>query len=87
MPNLNQILFNDFCPGLNRYVYWLKQPFGWIAFAAAAASLVAISISPVGWWILASCLAVVAIQLTWPWYQTRVCHCELIFDRPRAIEG
>ena len=87
MPNLNQILFNDFCPGLNRYVYWLKQPFGWIAFAAAAASLVAISISPVGWWILASCLAVVAIQLTWPSYQTRVCECELIFDRPRAIEG
>lgn len=87
MPNLKQILFQDFCPGLNRYVYWLKQPFGWIAFAAAAASLVAISISPVGWWILASCLAVVAIQLIWPSFQIRVCECELIFDRPRAIEG
>ena len=87
MLNLKDILCQDFCPGLNRYVYWLKQPFGWIAIGAVAALPVAISVSASGWWVLASCLALVAIQLVWPWFQIKVCDCQIVFDRLRAVEG
>ena len=87
MLNIKKILCQDFCPGLNRYVYWLKQPFGWIAIGAVAALPVALSVSSSGWWVLASCLALVAIQLVWPWLQIKACDCQIIFDRPRAVEG
>ena len=38
-------LNRDFCPGANRYVYWLKQPIGWFVLAAAAALSIGVSVA------------------------------------------
>ena len=49
---------HDFCPWANRYVYWLKQPIGWLVVAAAAAALTALFLEPQAWIIVGSLVAV-----------------------------
>ncbi len=37
---LQAIINRDFCPWVNPYITWLRQPIGWFAIAALAAGLV-----------------------------------------------
>ncbi len=86
MKRLHKILNTDFFPGLNRYVYWLKQPIGWYLLAALAALLIGLFHAWSGWLMFASLVAVIALQLVWPWVQLRFCTCELSVDRIRGRE-
>ena len=86
MKRLHKILNTDFFPGLNRYVYWLKQPIGWYLLAALAALLIGLFHAWSGWLMFASLVAVIALQLVWPWVQLRFCTCELSVDRIRGQE-
>jgi uncharacterized protein (DUF58 family) len=83
---VNQFFTTDFCPWANKYVYWMKQPLGWFALAAAASMITGLFVSPKGWLMLACCLVVIALQLCWPWVQMKLCSCEVSFDRSRIDE-
>lgn len=86
MNRINSFFNTDFCPWANKYVYWMKQPLGWFALAAAASLITGLFVSPKGWLMLACCLVVIAMQLAWPWVQMKMCSCEVSFDRNRAEE-
>jgi uncharacterized protein (DUF58 family) len=80
-------LNHDFCPGVNRYVYWLKQPIGWFVLAAAAAAFIGFSVSPQSLFVFAAILVVIVVGVAWPWVGLRGISCDLAFDRRRASEG
>lgn len=86
MKGISQFFTTDFCPWANKYVYWMKQPLGWFALAAAASLITGLFVSPKGWLMLACCLVVIALQLCWPWVQMKLCSCEVSFDRSRIDE-
>ena len=77
----------DFCPWANRYVYWLKQPIGWLIVAAAACLLIGLFLAPQGWVMFAALTAVIFLGVIWPWVAIRGVSCRLSFNRRRATEG
>lgn len=87
MNHVKSFFTTDFCPGFNKYVYWMKKPLGWYALASLAALLIALYYTYVAWFIFVGCLVVIGISLAWPWLQIRLCHCELVFDKRRSHEN
>lgn len=83
---LQNLLSTDFCPWANKYVYWLKQPIGWVVLAAIASVMVGIFHSRTGWLMLACFLVMIALGTIWPWLQIRAARCEVDFDRHRIHE-
>lgn len=77
----------DFCPWANRYVYWLKQPIGWLIVAAAASLLIGMFLAPQGWIMFSALSAVIVLGVVWPWIAIRGVSCTLRFNRRRASEG
>jgi hypothetical protein len=77
---------HDFCPNLNRYFYWLKQPIGWFVIAAVASLLVAIMLGPQGWVLFAGIVSVTLLGVLWPALAMRGLCAELSFDRRRVTE-
>lgn len=85
--NLNAGLNHDFCPGANQYVYWLKQPVGWIVCGAAFSALVGIFIGSQGFVLMWSFLALLLIGAVWPKLSMKGVECRLSFDRSRIQEN
>lgn len=77
---------HDFCPWANRYVYWLKQPIGWLVVAAIAAALVGAFVAPQGWYVAGLVLLVMGLGVAWPWLAMRGLTAEIAFDRRRCQE-
>ncbi len=67
----------DFCPGANRYVYWLKEPIGWFVVALGISVLVGMHVTPMGWTMASVIGAIIVVGMLWPWIAVRVVHCEL----------
>lgn len=77
----------DFCPWLNQYVYWLKQPIGWLIVAAAASFLIGMFLAPQGWVMFTALACVILLGVARPWIAIRGVSCDLKFNRRRASEG
>ena len=77
----------DFCPFANRYVYWLKQPIGWVACAIVASLLVGLTIGPQGYILMWSLLGLLCLGAIWPWLSIKGISCQLSFSRSRSSEG
>ncbi len=78
---------HDFCPGLNRYVYWLKEPVGWFVLATLCSLLVGVFLSPLGWTVAMGLLGVLVLGLGFPWIATKAIYCELTPHRTEVHEG
>ncbi len=76
----------DFCPWANRYVYWLKQPIGWLAAGALASLLVALVVAPQAWFVFGALMAVMMLGVAWPWISMHGLEASLAFDRKRCHE-
>jgi uncharacterized protein (DUF58 family) len=74
---VTRLLKTDFCPQFNGYVYWLKEPVGWFALAAAASVLVGAFLSPTGWTLAAGLIAMIIAGLALPWIAIRFSECTL----------
>ncbi len=74
---LDTLATHDFCPWVNRYVYWLKEPVGWFVVALAISVLVGAFLSPLGWTVAAGLCAILILGLGFPWLAVRMIHCEL----------
>lgn len=84
---VGQLLGADFCPGLNRYVYWLKTPLGVLIVAACVSLLGGVTVGSQGYVLFASCVSVIALGLAWPWIAIRCVDCRLAFPVERTTEG
>lgn len=80
-------LNHDFCPSFNRYVYWLKQPLGWIICGAIISGLVGILVGSQGFVVMWTFLALLAIGSLWPWISLKAIQCEIVFDDDVSHEG
>ena len=77
----------DFCPSANQYVYWLKQPIGWVVCAIIASLLVGLTIGPQGFILMWSFLGLLALGAIWPWLSIKGINCQLSFSKSRSSEG
>ncbi|MCH2178565.1 MAG: DUF58 domain-containing protein [Mariniblastus sp.] len=77
----------DFCPWANRYVYWLKQPIGWVACAIVSSLLVGLTIGPQGFILMWAFTGLLALGAAWPWLSIKGISCQLSFAKSRSVEG
>lgn len=78
---------HDFCPGINRYVYWLKEPVGWFVLATLCSLLVGAFLSPLGWTVAMGLIGILILGLGFPWIATKAIYCELAPHRTEVHEG
>ncbi len=81
------LLYTDFCPGANVYVYWLREPVGWFVIALISSVLIGAFFSPVGWSMAAGLAVVLFLGLGFPWLATRVLSCKLRCESEELYEG
>ena len=84
---LFSIANRNYFPWADRYVYWLKQPIGWLIVGAFAALLIGVFLAPQGWVMFAALTTLIAIGVVWPWVSMRGITCQMSFKRRRATEG
>ncbi len=68
---------HDFCPNLNSYVYWLKQPIGWVVAATLFSLLIGLFVGPQGFVLAFAFFALLLLGLAWPWLSMKGIHCGL----------
>ncbi len=78
---------HDFCPSFNPFVYWLKEPFGWVICAIVFSLLVGLMIGPQGYALAAAFTAFLVLGLVWPWVSLRGIRCSLVLPAERVTEG
>lgn len=83
---LTSILTTDFCPWANRFVYWLKEPVGWLFVAMNISVIVGLYFSPVGWSIASALLTLMLVGIAWPWVAVRAVKVELSPGTPAMNE-
>ena len=71
----------DFCPSFNRYVYWLKQPIGWLVCAIISSFLVGMFIGPQGFVLMWAFLALLVLGAVWPLLSVKAITCQLSFSK------
>ncbi|TWT73353.1 DUF58 domain-containing protein [Allorhodopirellula solitaria] len=84
---LARALTTDFCPGANRFVYWLKEPVGWFVAAMFASVLIGLYFAPIGWTLAALLGALILVGMAWPWVAVRAVACSLRPSTNRVQEG
>ncbi|UUO04543.1 DUF58 domain-containing protein [Blastopirellula sp. J2-11] len=84
---LSNVLTRDYTPWANRYVYWLKTPFGALSAAAFCGLLIGWFVTPQGYAIVGAIVGVLAIGVVWPWIGLRGIACQLGFSQARCEEG
>lgn len=84
---LHQRLNHDFCPWLNPWVYWMKDPF-WIILASAVTALTCgLLVSRLVLFLCAALFAVISVGVLWPWLSLRGLEGRLRFPFDRARVG
>jgi len=78
---------HDFCPKLNPYVRWLKQPFGWVVAALLFSVLIGLLVGPQGWALAVAFLSLLIIGLAWPWLSMRGIRCSLVLPNGKMQEN
>ena len=87
LTQFGRLLTHDFCPGANRWVYWVKHPVACLAAVGIAAVLFAVLLKPLAWVVVAAVSLVLAVGLVWPWLTIRGLDCSIRFETPRVTEG
>jgi uncharacterized protein (DUF58 family) len=82
-----QLANNDFCPNLNKYVHWVKQPIGWVSLATIFSLLVGILIGPQGFILATAFSSLLAVGLAWPWLSVKGITCTLVLPAEQLLEG
>ena len=77
----------DFCPSFNQYVYWLKQPIGWVVCGAGFSASVGFLIGPQGFVLMWSFIALLIVGCVWPWLSMKGLSCSLAFVENTSVEG
>ena len=81
------LLTHDFCPGVNRWVYWVKRPIFTLLIAMGIALVCAVFVSPVALISCAAIMAVILLGYCWPQVTARGLSARLRFLERRITEG
>ena len=80
-------LNHDFCPGANRWVYWMKHPLASLGAAGVVAGFCGIFVNPAAFALLAAILVVGIVGAFWPWIAVRGLSAEAEFIQTRCRVG
>ena len=83
----NAALNHDFCPGANRWVYWLKNPLLSLLLAAGISLLCGVFLKTEALFITAILLLVAGVGVALPWLAMRGVDVHLAFDTRRSRVG
>jgi uncharacterized protein (DUF58 family) len=78
---------HDFCPGANRYLYWLKQPLLVLLLATVVALVIGTSVAFQGYVVASGLVAVIVLGTLWPFVGMVGLSATLRFERRRVREG
>lgn len=81
------VLNYDFCPWANRFVYWVREPIGFLGVAGLLALCCAMFLSAFAWMAVAGVAVVLVLGTAWPWVALRGLEARLTWESPRAREG
>ena len=84
---VNAALSSDFCPGANRYIDWLKNPFWILILAIAGAITCGIMLNPLVFGLAAILIVVTGVGVLFPWISIRGIDCRVSFDVRRTRVG
>jgi len=84
---LQAALHYDFCPEVNRWVYWMKHPLTCVALIGIVGAACSLLVNPHAWSIVAVIAAIGLLGTIWPWVAIWGIQCELMFERRRSREG
>lgn len=77
----------DFCPWINRWVYWVKRPIACLLLAAATAMVCGIFVKSAAFIALGAVLLVILAGVFWPLLTIRGLSGSISFAEPRGREG
>lgn len=83
----NTALSHDFCPGANRWVYWLKSPLWSLLLASGISLLCGVFLKTEALFITAILLVIAAVGVALPWLAMRGIDVHLTFDAQRGRVG
>ena len=83
----NAALSHDFCPGANRWVYWLKSPLWSLWLAGGISLLCGVFLKTEALFITAILLLVAGVGVALPWLAMRGVDVHLTFDARRSRVG
>jgi uncharacterized protein (DUF58 family) len=83
----NSALSHDFCPGANRWLYWLKNPLWSLVLAAGISLLCGVFLKTEALFITAILLLVAGVGVALPWIAMRGIDVHLTFDARRTRVG
>lgn len=84
---VTQVATYDFCPNWNAFVYWLKEPVGWVVVAIAFSLLVGILVGPQGYVLAFAFATVLILGMAWPWISMQGIRCHLVLPDRRSSEN
>lgn len=83
----NAALRHDFCPSVNRWVYWLKSPLWSLMLATGVSVLCGVFLKTEALFITAILLLVAGVGIALPWLAMRGVDVHLTFDTRRSRVG
>lgn len=84
---ISDVLSTDYCAWVNRYVYWLKNPFWLLLLAIMGSLLCGIFLNPLVLVLTALLVMIFGIGVVLPWVAIRGIECRVCFDIPRTRMG
>ncbi len=87
LKSVSDILHHDFCPTINHWVYWLKNPMWTLLLAAVGSALCGIFVNPQVFVLTAILGLVFGLGVVWPRIVVRGLECRVYFQNSRTREG
>ncbi|MEY2727718.1 MAG: hypothetical protein RLZZ458_3585 [Planctomycetota bacterium] len=84
---MDRVLRSDFCPSLNRWVYWLKDPFWCLLLALGLSMVVGIFVNPMVLLLSGVLGALAALAAVLPWLTMRGLECSVSVEQSRGRVG
>jgi len=84
---ISGLLHHDFCPSMNQFVYWLKNPLWTLLLAVVGTVLCGFFVNPQVFALTAILCAVFVLGVVWPWIVVRGLTCRIRFESTRTQEN
>lgn len=84
---LNGALHSDFCPSMNRWVYWMKQPFWCLVMALVLSVAVGIFVNTQVLLLTGILIVLAMLGTLLPWVTVRGLECRVRLDQQRGRAG
>ncbi len=85
--SLNQMLHHDFCPQINEWVYWMKNPFWCLSLSILTALVCGLLVNSAILYIATALAMIIAVGVLWPWVSVKGLAAELSFNKVRTQCG